>query len=173
MSLLYIFVPDFHCSCIQCNSKTIALIDLIFVHNNYYPRGSVLLKDDPDLDSRILFKNSSPLGDYYRYAKICHQSTPRRQMCVMMKTCVMTSHVRHSERGSVISDMPGSHRTCYINCLHLTHVLRCFTGGSSGCVLPSLHRLRTGTDRSPEGGLSTGKQSCPSQTGLSSQVYIN
>ena len=28
----------------------------------------------------------------------------RRQMCVIMKTCVTTSHVRHSERGSVIYD---------------------------------------------------------------------
>ena len=40
-----------------CNSKTIAPIDLIFVHKYYYSRGSVHLIDyphrDPDLDSRI------------------------------------------------------------------------------------------------------------------------
>ena len=32
------------------NSKTIAPIDLIFVHKKCYTRGSVLLKDDPDRD---------------------------------------------------------------------------------------------------------------------------
>ena len=35
---------------------------------------------------------------------MCLQSTPRHQTYIMMKTCTMTSHVRHSERGSVISD---------------------------------------------------------------------
>ena len=59
------------------NSKTFATIDLIC------------------LDSRI-------------YLRILHhyeigQNMPRHQKCVM-KTCVMTSRVRHSERGSVISD---------------------------------------------------------------------
>ena len=29
---------------------------------------------------------------------------PRRQTCVIMKTCSLTRHVCHSERGSVISD---------------------------------------------------------------------
>ena len=35
------------------NSKTVAPIELIFLHKNYYARGSVLFKDDrdPDLDS--------------------------------------------------------------------------------------------------------------------------
>ena len=48
-----------------------------------------------------LFTDSSPLGDRN---KRCHQSMPRCQTCIMMKTCVMTSHVRHRQRGSVISD---------------------------------------------------------------------
>ena len=43
-----------------------------------------------------IFKDFSPLGDRN---KICH-----RMICVMMKTCIMTSYVHHSERGSVISD---------------------------------------------------------------------
>ena len=61
-----------------CNSKTIASIDLISLHKKYYARGSVLLQDDPDLDSRIYL--------------------PLRDMTTM------SCHVRHSERWSVISD---------------------------------------------------------------------
>ena len=43
------------------------------------------------------------------YLRILHhweigQNTRWRQTCVMTNTCVMTSHVRHSKRGSVISD---------------------------------------------------------------------
>ena len=45
-----------------------------------------------------LFQDSSPLGE------IRHKSMPRRQTCVVIKTCIMTSQVRHSELGSVISD---------------------------------------------------------------------
>ena len=33
-----------------------------------------------------------------------YQSMPRRQTCIVMKTCIMMSHVCHSERGFVISD---------------------------------------------------------------------
>ena len=37
-----------------------------------------------------------------REENICHQSTPMCQKGVMMKTWIMTSHVHHSERGSVV-----------------------------------------------------------------------
>ena len=48
-----------------------------------------------------LFKDSSPLGDMKNYAiKVRHDV----KLCVVMKTCVMTSCVHHSERGSVIFD---------------------------------------------------------------------
>ena len=33
------------------------------------------------------------------FHKICHQSTPQRQTCVVVKTYIMMSHVGHSERG--------------------------------------------------------------------------
>ena len=80
------------------NSKIIAPIYLIFVHKKYYTHASPLLSDDPyrDLDSII-------------YSRIRHhqkigQSMPQRQTCIIIKTCVMTSHVPRSERGSVIAD---------------------------------------------------------------------
>ena len=51
-----------------------------------------------------LFEDSSPLGG---------RNMPRRLTCAIMKTCVMTSHVRHSERGSVTSD-------CLVMCVRDT-----------------------------------------------------
>ena len=38
------------------NSKTIAQVDLIVLHKKEYTRVSVLLRDDPDLDSRIYWR---------------------------------------------------------------------------------------------------------------------
>ena len=79
-------------------SQTIA-IDLICFHNKCYTRGSVLL-----LIKMIGIWSLEFIYEFFtlaRYDNVCHQTTPRRQMCAMMKTCVMTSsHVRHSERGS-------------------------------------------------------------------------
>ena len=75
-----------------------------FLDKNYYACGSVLLRND---------RYSEPDRDYIIYLRIlhhceigqtCHLGTPRRQTCVMMKTCVMTSRMRDSEGGSVISD---------------------------------------------------------------------
>ena len=40
-------------------------------------------------------KDSSPLGDLMTNYAI--KLTPRRQTCVVMKICIMTSHVRYSE----------------------------------------------------------------------------
>ena len=56
---------------------------------------------DRDLD---FISDSSPLGDR---TVICHKSKPRHQTCVIVKICVMTSHVHDvcpSERGSAICD---------------------------------------------------------------------
>ena len=52
-----------------------------------------------------------------RWDKVCHQSTPQRQACTVMKTCIITSHVHHSERGSVISDclVTGSVMTSHVH----------------------------------------------------------
>ena len=41
------------------------------------------------------------------YLRILHHweiehDMPQHQTCIIMKTCIMTSHVRHGERGSVI-----------------------------------------------------------------------
>ena len=49
-----------------------------------------------------LFKDYSPMGDWTII--ICHQNSQWHQTCAVMKTCIMTSHVHHSERESVISD---------------------------------------------------------------------
>ena len=50
------------------NPKTIATIDLMFLHKKCYTRGSVLLQDDldrdSDLNSKNLLKDSSPLRDW-------------------------------------------------------------------------------------------------------------
>ena len=60
------------------------------------------------MDSRIYFKNdSSPSRDRTKYdikVVVILTSMPFCQTCIMMKKCVMTSQVCHSERGSAISD---------------------------------------------------------------------
>ena len=64
-------------------------------HNSSNGGGSLRAR----LDTTLVY--FSPLGDR---ATLCHQSTPRHQTCVMMKTCGMTCRVRHSERWSAIFD---------------------------------------------------------------------
>ena len=63
--------------------------------------GPPLSRSGSGLNNNYFLKDSSPLGDRTKYAT---QSMPQRQTCVTMKKCIMMSKMRHSERGSAISD---------------------------------------------------------------------
>ena len=78
-----------------------ASIDLIWSHKKWvnYTRSSTKM-----IRNGIGIWTKKILFTIERYDKICHQSTPRRQTCVMVKTWVMTSHERHSEPGSDVHD---------------------------------------------------------------------
>ena len=64
------------------------------------PWTQYLVSHDPNRDSRIYLR----ILHHARCDKICHQSTPRHQTCIVVKTCIMASHVSHSKRGTVIYD---------------------------------------------------------------------
>ena len=63
-------------------------------------------------------------------------------MCVMVKTCVMTSHAHHGAQRSAISDCLVISCHCVCSAMGPKYVFSCSQCFScSATVLPSLHRL--------------------------------
>ena len=109
-------------SVVRVTQKTIAPIDLIFFHKNLrsiipvarssFKMMRVGIQIWTQEFNKWLFTIASARQD-----NICHQCMPQRQMCVVIKTCIMTSKVHHSEWGSTISDclVTGSVMTSHVH----------------------------------------------------------